>query len=140
MFAISHIISMIEGLVWKKKYIYKGGSKSFDEVTTHIRVAVMVAASLLSTLLLALAVAAQPFERQPSLVKTKFFKQVSQGANVVKQDQLRVNNIKGGKTQGLKNREVINSPGENRAVTYVASVGVGSPATICKWLRHLVAD
>lgn len=90
----------------------------------------MVAASLLSTILLALAVAAQPLEQRATVVKTPFNKRVSKGSNLVKQDQLRASNIKG--TNSLKNRDVINSPAENRAVSYIASIGVGSPNTNCK--------
>lgn len=95
----------------------------------------MIAASLLSTLLLAMAVAAQPVEQRashPSLVKLAFTKRVTNSGNLVRQDQLRANIIKGGKAQDLKNRGVINSVADNRAITYVASVGVGSPATNCE--------
>ena len=91
----------------------------------------MVAASLLSTVLLALAVAAQPLEQRATLVKTPFIKRVSHnnGPSLVKQDQLRASNFKG--TNSLKNRQV-NSQADNRAVTYISSIGVGSPATNCK--------
>ena len=88
----------------------------------------MVAASLLS-ILLALAVAAKPVERDasPSLVKLPFAKRVSTGTtNIVSQDVLRLKNIKGGKNQGLS------APAENKAIEYVASVGVGNPPTYCK--------
>jgi cathepsin E len=95
----------------------------------------MIAASLLSTLLLAMAVAAQPVEQRashPSLVKLAFTKHIIHGGNLVRQDQLRANIIKGDKAQDLKNRDVVNSQAQNIAVTYVASVGVGSPATNCE--------
>jgi hypothetical protein len=97
---------------------------------THIqvRVAVMVAASFLSTLFFAFAVAAHPVERKVSLARLPFVKRVNH--NPVKQDLLRVNSFKTAKS--LNNRDVINSPAENRAITYIASVGVGSPATNCK--------
>jgi cathepsin E len=95
----------------------------------------MVAASFVSTLLLALVVTAYSVKQEASLVKLPFAKVVSTGLNnIVKQDRLRLSNIqaKAGNVQGLENREVISSPAENRAVSYIASVGVGSPATYCK--------
>jgi cathepsin E len=106
------------------------------EATPHIRIAVMVAASFLITLLLALAVTGQPVKQEESLVKLPFAKVVSTTGlnNIVKQDRLRLSNIraKAGNVQGLVNRGVISSPADNRAVSYIASVGVGSPATYCK--------
>ena len=100
----------------------------------------MVAVSFLSTLL-ALAVAAHPVEQKASLVQLRFAKRVRTGPNnIVKQDRLRVNNIKAGKAQGLENRAAISSPADNQIVSYVASVGVGSPPTKCKWLQHFAAD
>jgi len=85
----------------------------------------MVVASFLSTLFFALAVAAHPVEQKASLARLPVVKLVS--GNPVKQDQLRVNSFKG--AIGLSNRAVVSSPAENRAVTYIATVGVGSPAT-----------
>ena len=96
----------------------------------------MVATSFLSTLFFALAVAAHPVERKVSLARLPFVKLVNH--NPIKQDQLRVNSMNA--AQGLRNRAVINSPAENRAVSYIATIGVGSPATNCKWLQHLVID
>ena len=93
----------------------------------------MVAASFLSTLLLALAVAAQPVEHKALLAKLPFTRRVSTGLNnIVKQDRLRVNNFKAGKVQGLENRAAVSSPADNHIVSYIASVGVGSPPTKCK--------
>ena len=93
----------------------------------------MVAAFFLSTLLLALAVAAQLVERKASLAKLPFTRHVSTGLNnIVKQDRLRVNYIKAGKVRCLENRAAISSPAVNHVVSYVASVGVGSPPTKCK--------
>ena len=95
---------------------------------THIRAAVMLAAFLLSTLLL--AVAAQPVS--PSLVKLPFAKRVGTGTtNLVKRDQLRIKTLEA-KAQGLEDPALISSPATNRLVFYIASVGVGSPATYCK--------
>ena len=93
----------------------------------------MVAVSFLSSLFLVLAVAAHPLDQKASHAQLRFTKRVSADlSNLVKQDLLRVNNIKAAKAQSIENRDVINSPADNRAVTYVASVGVGSPATNCK--------
>jgi cathepsin E len=92
----------------------------------------MVAASFLSTLFLALAVAAGPVEKKASesCAQLRFTKHFKAGSgNIAKQDRLRLKNFK---DQGLKNRAVVSSEAENRAITYVASVGVGSPATNCK--------
>lgn len=98
----------------------------------------MVVTSL-STLFFALllSVAAHPVERKVSLARLPFVRRVSH--NPVKQDQLRVNGIFKA-PKGLSNRAVINSQAENRAISYIASVGVGSPATNCKWLQKLVVD
>lgn len=59
--------------------------------------------------------------------------------NLVGQDQTRAKLFKAqgaAKVSGLivhNDRAVINSQAENQAVSYVASVGIGSPATTCKW-------
>lgn len=58
--------------------------------------------------------------------------------NLVQHDQTRAKLLKTqgvAKTSGLivHNNAVINSPADNRAVSYVASVGIGIPATFCKW-------
>ena len=93
----------------------------------------MVAASFLSTLFFALAVAASPLEKKASLPKLRLTKRVSTNpGNLVKLDRLRANNIKAAKVPSVENRDVINSPAENRAVIYVASIGVGSPPTNCE--------
>ena len=91
----------------------------------------MVATSFLSTLLLALAVAAKPIEERAPLQQLSFSKHVS-GGNLFKLDRLRVVGL-------LKKIESIfgpgpgiSSPAENRAVSYIATVGVGSPPTNCK--------
>ena len=91
----------------------------------------MVVTSFLSTLFFALllSVVAHPVERKVSLARLPFVRRVSH--NPVKQDQLRVNGIFKA-PKGLSNRDAINSPAENRAVSYIATVGVGSPATNCK--------
>jgi cathepsin E len=97
----------------------------------------MVAASLLSTLLFALAVVAQPAKPTTSQVKLGFSKRIiSTGTgpiNLVEQDRLRANYLKAGNPQALQGRSaVLSSPADNRAVSYIATVGVGSPPTNCK--------
>ena len=99
----------------------------------------MVPVSFLSTLFFALAVAASPVERKESLPHLSFTKRFNSG-KILKHDQRRVHHFKTGNVRGIKNRDVINSPAENRAVTYVASVGVGSPATNCKCSQYLLTD
>ena len=93
----------------------------------HIHVAVMVAASLLSSFFLALAVAANPVERSASLTRLPFARRVNDGVfNVLKLDQLRANFLSG---FGIKE---FSSPATNIGFRYVASVGVGDPLTYCK--------
>lgn len=105
-------------------------SLGLAEVVAHIHTAVMVAGFLLSTLFL--AVAAQPIWPGLSFAKLPFAKCFSTGTtNLVKHDQLRVKTLVA-KAQGLEDPGVINSQATNRAVFYLASVGVGSPATYCK--------
>lgn len=90
----------------------------------------MVAAFLLSTLFL--AVTAKPVLPNLSLVKLPFAKRASTDiTNLVKHDQLRVKTLET-KAQGLEDLEVISSPATSGAIFYVASVGVGCPATYCK--------
>ena len=89
----------------------------------------MVAASILSTFLLAFAVAANPVERRATLSQLSFTKHVSQG-DLLKLDRLRVDILK--RVIGNTFGPGISSPAENRGVTYIASVGVGSPPTNCK--------
>ena len=57
--------------------------------------------------------------------------------NLPQHDQTRATLLKAqgaAKTSSLiHNDAVINSPADNQAVSYVAPVGIGSPATTCKW-------
>ena len=59
--------------------------------------------------------------------------------NLVRHDQTRAKLLKtqgAAKASGLivhNDRAVINSPADNQAISYVAAVGIGSPATTCKW-------
>ena len=92
----------------------------------------MVVASFFSTLFFALAVVARahPVERSESLPHLSFTKHIiDEIFNIVEQDLLRVKLIKG---LDLHDIFGFNSPAVNRAVTYIASVGVGSPPTYCK--------
>jgi len=83
----------------------------------------MVVAPILSTLLLFLAASAKPVEeRDASIAQLPFVKVVNAG-NIVSQAQSQLNKIKGIPGKGL------NSPADNRAVSYIATVGVGSPPT-----------
>ncbi|PAV22065.1 aspartic peptidase A1 [Pyrrhoderma noxium] len=94
------------------------------------------APALLSTLLLAIAVAGNPVVVRDNLIRLPFAKQVNVTSfgDILKQDQARAAALRtfgqaraSGKT--LEKDAVINEPVQNQAVTYVASVGVGSPAT-----------
>ncbi|KAG9314123.1 aspartic peptidase domain-containing protein [Chiua virens] len=93
------------------------------------------AASLLTTLLLALSIAATPVEVRSPQVTLPFAKRVntSGGAiNLVQHDQARATAIKerGAAIQsGKLDRRTASIPVTNEAVSYIAAVGVGSPAT-----------
>ena len=92
----------------------------------------MVAASVLSTLLLTLAVTAHPAEQAGSLARLSFTKRIiDEVFNIVEHDLRWVKFIKGVDTS---NSDIFghSSPAVNKAVSYVASVGVGSPPTNCK--------
>ena len=98
----------------------------------------MVAVSFLSTLFLALAVFAKPVEQRDASLPQLSFAKLVRGGDVVNLDRQRVDHIKGIDTFGPGSGK--SSPADNRAVTYVATVGVGSPPTNCKPLQRLVAD
>ena len=94
--------------------------------------AIMVAATSLTTLLLVLVVTANPITREESFVRLPITRRVKPGTvnNIVQQDQLRAMTLKG-KAEAILG-DVISSQVKNQAVSYIASVGVGSPATQCK--------
>jgi cathepsin E len=100
----------------------------------------MVFATLLTTVLLALAVAAEPILVKKSLVTLPISRRINlNGLNILEHDQLRAKALRAtgeARASGtLSNRaSVISSQAENQAVSYVASIGVGSPATQCKRL------
>lgn len=96
------------------------------------------ASALISTLLLAFAVSANPIVVRDSLVRLPFAKQVNITGigHILANDQSRaaaLRSIGEARASGkqLQKDAVISVPAQNQAVTYVASVGVGSPATTC---------
>ena len=98
----------------------------------------MVPPTLLTTVLLALAVAAEPIMVKRSSVTLPFAKRINiidaSVQNLLQHDQARANALRArgeAKAAGLESRQV-NSEATNAAVSYIASVGVGSPATQCK--------
>jgi len=99
----------------------------------------MVPATLLTTLLLALAAAADPIVVRRSPVTLPISKRVNSTTirNLLLHDQARAKALRAkgeAKAAGIPfhTDAVINSPADNQAVSYIASVGVGSPATTCK--------
>jgi cathepsin E len=92
----------------------------------------MVFATLLTTVLLALAasVAANPIIVKKSLVTLPISRRINlNGINILEHDQLRAKALKAKGVAGTARRAVISSQAENEAVSYIASIGVGSPAT-----------
>ena len=93
----------------------------------------MVAASFVSALFFALAVVAHPVERTASdtLARLPFAIRIGKGVfKLVEQDLLRFGSIINGIESDIF--KIFNTQTDNRATTYVASVGVGSPPTNCK--------
>jgi cathepsin E len=94
----------------------------------------MFPSSLLATLLLALAVSANPVVIRDSLVTLPLTRRlnVTSVHNLLRHDQNRAKALRTraeAKISGLKVDAVVNEQVDNQAVTYIASVGVGSPAT-----------
>ncbi|KAL5495110.1 hypothetical protein ACEPAI_572 [Sanghuangporus weigelae] len=94
------------------------------------------ASALISTLLLAFIVSANPIVVRDNLVRLPFAKQVNVTGigHILKNDQSRAAALRAigeARASGkqLQKDAVISVPAQNQAVTYVASVGVGSPAT-----------
>lgn len=96
----------------------------------------MALTSFLFTLLLSLGVVANPVvvDRSPVTLSLTRIINSTGVYNLLQRDQARA--------QVLKNRAfgrgstpaaVVNEPVTNNVVSYVASVGVGSPATNCEW-------
>jgi cathepsin E len=101
----------------------------------------MFPASLLSTLLLALAVAASPvvIERSPVTLPISRRFNFTGSANILQKDQARAAALKA-KGRSIRangatpQRAVVNEVVDNVAEVYQASVGVGNPATQCQLL------
>ncbi|KAF8961363.1 aspartic protease [Flammula alnicola] len=93
----------------------------------------MLPATLLTTLLLALSVAANPvlLNRSPVTLPISRRVNVTSVHNLVRHDQARAKALKAkgaARAAGHESRAIINEQVVNQAVQYVASVGVGSPA------------
>ncbi|KDR85732.1 hypothetical protein GALMADRAFT_53199 [Galerina marginata CBS 339.88] len=96
----------------------------------------MFPTTLLTTLLLALSVAANPVlvERSPVSLSLSRRLNLTSVHNLLRHDQTRAKTLKtrgAAKAAGLpiQNAAVINEAVDNQAVTYIANVAVGSPAT-----------
>ncbi|PPQ63824.1 hypothetical protein CVT24_009774 [Panaeolus cyanescens] len=95
----------------------------------------MFPATLLTTLILALSVAANPvlINRSPVTLPISRRVNASSPKSLLRHDQIRAKALKAkgaAKATGtFSEAAIINEPVEDQAVTYVASVGVGSPAT-----------
>ena len=104
----------------------------------------MLPATLLPSLLLALAVAANPVVVQRSLVTLPMSRRFNfTNFNLLQHDQSRANALKAkgearatGVSQLASDIAAViradSEPLDNHAVSYIASVGVGSPPTFCK--------
>ena len=99
----------------------------------------MIPTSLLTNILLATAIAASPVIVEKSLVTLPISRSVNI-ANVqdlLRHDQIRAKALKAkGEARAagisLHSDDVISSQANNQGVSYIATVGVGSPATNCK--------
>jgi hypothetical protein len=115
-------------------------STSYWDWSSPTRTTAMVFATLLTTVLLALAVAADPIFVKKSLVTLPISRRINVTTlSVLEHDQLRAAALRAtGEARAAgtlsKRSSVISSTAENQAVSYVASIGVGSPATQCKRL------
>ena len=95
----------------------------------------MFPTTLLTTLLLALSVAANPVQLDRPLITLPISRRLNLTSvhNLVRHDQARAKALKlRGSNIAGNSRAVINEQVDNQAVTYVANVGVGSPATTCE--------
>jgi cathepsin E len=100
----------------------------------------MFPATLLTTLLLALSVAANPivqFRNSPITLPVSRRINATSIHNILQQDQNRVKTLKArakalqGGVLSPEEAAIVNEPVDNQAVSYLASVGVGTPATTC---------
>jgi cathepsin E len=95
----------------------------------------MFPTTLLTTLLLALSVAANPVQLDRPLVTLPISRRLNLTSvhNLVRHDQARAKALKlRGSNVAGNSRAVVNEAIDNQAVTYVATVSVGSPATTCE--------
>jgi len=99
----------------------------------------MFPTALLTTLLLASSVAANPVVINRSPVTLPISRRVNFTSihNLVRHDQARAKALKAkgsAKAAGVSfhNDAVISSPADNQAVVYIATVGVGIPPTNCE--------
>lgn len=101
-------------------------------------------ASLLATLLLAFSVATNPVVVRDNLIRLPFAKQVNLtgASHVLQKDQARAAALRAhgtAKAAGtLAKDAVVSIVVQDQAVTYVASVGVGSPPQTCKQLYPML--
>jgi cathepsin E len=101
----------------------------------------MFSASFATIVLLALSAAATPLvqvRNSPITLPISRRVNATSAHNLLKHDIARVKALKARAKaiQGGANFEeaaIVNEPLENQAVTYIASVGVGSPATFCEF-------
>ena len=91
------------------------------------------AKSLVALLTLALSVAATPVASRDGHVTLSFAKHVNATGtlNLLAQDQARARFLKNRGSRHLEGRDG-SIPVTNEAVSYLAAVGVGSPATTCE--------
>ncbi|KAJ7489133.1 aspartic peptidase A1 [Mycena latifolia] len=91
----------------------------------------MLTSSLLSTLFLALAAVAKPVVVDSSFITLPISKRVNftGTSTLVERDLARARHLRARAEAKLSGRVVVNEPVDNQAVTYVAAIGVGSPAT-----------
>ncbi|KAJ7849379.1 family A1 protease [Mycena olivaceomarginata] len=93
---------------------------------------VQLSFTLLPAILLALRVAAGPVLVDESVITLDISRRFNfTGGSVVQSDLARINSVKNRNAakSGRDARAVISEPVDNQVVTYIASVGVGSPAT-----------
>jgi cathepsin E len=103
----------------------------------------MVFATLLTTVLLALTLAAEPIPVKRSLATSPVYRRVNvnrSARNILQHDQLRAQALQGKKTNAVGMTRQISIPAENAGVDYLVSISVGNPPTTCKRLQQLVVD
>ncbi|KAJ7715163.1 aspartic peptidase domain-containing protein [Mycena maculata] len=90
----------------------------------------MALAFILPTILLSLRVVAGPGDIDDTVISLPIARRFNfEGtATIVEKDLARIQAIQS-RTPGIASREVISEPVNNQVVSYIASVGVGSPAT-----------